>query len=149
MERERELTKLVNVLRRTASMAMQAEWTGNGDDRTAAQGVAQYNRVLNRLKALDPSLETLFEPLSEDSPLTVVAVACRQLAAYYEDEVHVGGSWKWGKGFAFDPESFKEFWQKSACDIEDLGEFIRENVEKWASPHRPPHGASPREGEDA
>ena len=28
-------------------------------------------------------------------------------------------------------ETFKDFWQKSSRDIEDLGEFIRESINEW------------------
>ncbi len=52
MEREKEIAKLVNVLRRTARMAMQSEWTGSGQD-AAAFCVEQYNRVLARLKEIE------------------------------------------------------------------------------------------------
>ena len=31
MEREKELVKLINVLRRTSRMALQSEWTGGKD----------------------------------------------------------------------------------------------------------------------
>ena len=130
MEREKEIAKLVNVLRRTARMALQSEWTGGGKD-TAAFCVEQYNRVLARLKEIDPDVGTVFDALPPGSGLTVAAMACRQLAAYYEDEVP---SARWGRayGVAFDPETFKDFWHKSAREIEDLGEFIRESVEEWA-----------------
>ena len=32
MEREKELIKLINVLRRTSRMALQSEWTGGKED---------------------------------------------------------------------------------------------------------------------
>jgi hypothetical protein len=135
MEREKELVKLINVLRRTGRMAMQAEWTDAGKDSgTAAYGVGRYNRVLERLKEIDASATTIFDPLPPDATLPVVAMACRQLVAYYEDELppeqrrhgpHV-------RGFVIDArESFKDFWQKSSRDIEDLGEFIRESINEW------------------
>jgi hypothetical protein len=60
-------------------------------------------------------------------------MACRQLAAYFEDEVKSGAPWERIYGAAFDTESFKDFWKQSAKDIEDLGEFIRENLETWAT----------------
>src|SRR5918911_1160294 len=88
MEREKELVKLINVLRRTGRMAMQAEWTGGGKDPSpAAYCAGGYNRVLERLKELDAGVTTVFDPLPADSPLSVVAMACRQLVAYYEDEL--------------------------------------------------------------
>lgn len=138
MEREREIAKLVNVLRRTARMAMQSEWTGGAQD-TAAFCIGQYNRVLERLKEIDPDLAPIFQPLAENSSLGVAAMACRQLSAYYEDEVGGGGGhqhrWR-GYGIGFDPEAFREFWCKSARDIEDLGEYIRESVDEWVRQKR-------------
>ena len=131
MEREKEIAKLVNVLRRTSRMALHSEWTGGKED-AARYCAEQYNRVLARLREIDQSVGTVFEPLPADSSLMVAAMACRQLAAYYEDEVGQGP--RWGAkayGLRFDQEHFKEFWQKSARDIEDLGEYIRESIEEW------------------
>ena len=135
MEREKEIQKLVNVLRKTARLAQQATWAeGEGQDSTFS--VDQYNRVLQRLSELAPSVSAVFQPLAEDAPLSVVAMACRQLAAYFEDEVRTGNAWGHAYGAAFDTDSFKDFWKQSARDIEDLGEFIRENLETWASQHK-------------
>ncbi len=133
MEKEQEIIKLVNVLRKTSRMAQQASWAGNEDD-SRAYTVAQYNRVLKRLTELDTTVSTVFQPLGEDESLSVVAMACRQLAAYFEDETKYSGT-PWGKiyGAAFDSESFKDFWKESAREIEDLGEFIRQNIETWAN----------------
>ena len=61
---------------------------------------------------------------------SVVAMASRQLTAYYEDEVGGAKGFGRGYGFNFDPatfkgsKSFKEFWEKGAREFEDLGEFI-------------------------
>ena len=109
MERERELVKLINVLRRTSRMALQSEWTGGKED-AASFCTEQYNRVLARLKEIDPSVGSVFDPLPAGSSLTVVAMVSRQLAAYYEDEF---GSPKGfhASAFAFDPKIFKEFWE--------------------------------------
>ncbi len=133
MEKEQEVIKLVNVLRKTSRMAQQAGWSGN-EEETRAYTVGQYNRVLKRLAELDESVSTVFEPLADDESLSVVSMACRQLGAYFEDEVKHSGS-PWGKiyGAAFDTDSFKGFWKESAKEIEDLGEFIRENIEAWAN----------------
>jgi hypothetical protein len=135
MEREKELAKLVNVLRRTSRMALQSEWTGSNAD-AAAFCVEQYNRVLGRLKEIDASVATVFDPLPAGSSLTVAAMACRQLAAYYEDEVGGDRGWggAWGEarhGVWADKRAFKDFWNKSARELEDLGEYIRENIEDW------------------
>src|SRR3954464_14146492 len=131
MEKEKELAKLTNVLRRTARMAMQSEWTGSAQD-TAAFCVEQYNRVLARLKELDESVGKLFDPLPAGSSLTVVAMACRQTAAYFEDEVGSQRGSRQAYGFALDPSMFKDFWEKSAHEFEDLGQYIRECIDEWA-----------------
>jgi len=144
MEREIEITKLVNVLRRTSRMALQSEWTGGSGD-AARYCVEQYNRVLARFKELNQGVAAVFDPLPEDSSLTVAAMACRQLAAYYEDEA--GARSNRAYGFQFDAESFKDFWQKSARDIEDFGEYIRESIEEWVR-HRKGRGEQAK-GEQA
>ena len=130
MERDKELVKLINVLRRTSRMALQSEWTGGKED-AAAYCTDQYNRVLARLKELDPGVSVVFEPLPAGSSLTVVAMASRQLAAYYEDELGPTKGFGRGYGFAVDPRMFREFWDKSAREFEDLGEFIRESIDEW------------------
>ena len=145
MERETEIARLVNVLRQTARMAMQSEWTGGAQD-TAGYCSEQYNRVLGRLKELEPGIANVFEPLPPGSSLMVAAMACRQLAAYFEDEAgrgrHRGGR---GHAFRFDGSTIKEFWRESAQEMEDLGEFIRESVEEWArrKNRRAGHQAAP------
>lgn len=150
MEREKEIAKLVNVLRRTSRMALQSEWTGSSEDVTAFC-IDQYNRVLARLKEIDPGVAAVFDPLAPGSSLTVAAMACRQLAAYYEDEVgQTGADWKgvWGDpryGIWVDKRAFKEFWNKSAREVEDLGEFIRENIDEWVNQRK---SRGKREGGD-
>ena len=81
MEREKELIKLINVLRLTSRMALQSEWTGGKDD-AAAFCTEQYNRVLARLREMNPGVDVIFQPLPAGSSLTVVAMASRQLDAY-------------------------------------------------------------------
>jgi hypothetical protein len=133
MEREKELVKLINVLRRTGRMALQSEWTGGKED-AAAFCTDQYNRVLARLKEMDPGVGVIFEPLPAGGSLTVVAMAARQLAAYYEDELGAAKGFRGGGfDFVFDPQKqkFKEFWEKSAREFEDMGEFIRESIDEW------------------
>jgi hypothetical protein len=99
--------------------------------------------VLARLKEMDAGVGAVFEPLAADSSLTVAAMACRQLAAYYEDEVGAAGwgEWKgaWGDpryGAWVDKKAFKDFWRKSAREVEDFGEFIRENIEEWVKQYK-------------
>ncbi|HZE71387.1 MAG TPA: hypothetical protein VE135_17940 [Pyrinomonadaceae bacterium] len=141
MEREKELLKLINVLRRTSRMALQSEWTGGKED-AAAFCTDQYNRVLARLKEIDSGVASVFDPLPAGSSLTVVAMAARQLAAYYEDELGPAKGFGRGYGFAFDPKMFKEFWEKSSREIEDLGEFIRESIDEWVRQKKKSEGSS-------
>lgn len=131
MERDKELAKLVNVLRRTSRMALQSEWTGGKED-AAAYCTDQYNRVLARLKELDPGVGAVFEPLPAGSSLTVVAMASRQLAAYHEDEVASSGrGHAYARAYTFDPSKFRDFWERSSREFEDIGEFIRESIDEW------------------
>src|SRR5919202_3425953 len=109
MEREKEIAKLVNVLRRTSRMALHSEWTGGKED-AARYCAEQYNRVLARLREIDQGVGTVFQPLPPESSLMVAAMACRQLAAYYEDEVGAGSAGAKIYGMQFDRESLKEFW---------------------------------------
>jgi hypothetical protein len=143
MEREKELVKLINVLRRTSRMAMQSEWTGGKED-AAAFCTEQYNRVLTRLKEIDAGVGSVFDLLPAGSSLTVVAMASRQLAAYYEDELGPAKGFGRAYGFGFDPKMFKEFWEKSSREFEDLGEFIRESIDEWARQRK--KAAGPEEG---
>ena len=144
MERETELIKLINVLRRTSRMAMQSEWTGGKED-AAAFCTEQYNRVLARLKEIDSTVGSVFDPLPPGSSLTVVAMASRQLAAYFEDELGPEKGFGRAYGFGFDPKMFKEFWEKSSREFEDLGEFIRESIEQWARQRKRPEKDSKQE----
>ncbi len=144
MEREKELAKLINVLRRTARMALQSEWTGGGQE-AALYCAEQYNRVLARLKEIDAKVAAVFEPLPATSSLAVVAIACRQLAAYYEDEVGHARGFGRAYGFALDREMFHDFWKKSAREIEDLGEFIRECIEEFVRVQKRPADESKKD----
>lgn len=133
MEREQEITKLVNVLRRTARIAFQPHLM-DADGDVPKYCVNQYNRIFKRLKEIDSGVGSIFDELEENASLTVAAIACRQLAAYYEDEV--GASSDSG----FDKEGFKNFWNKGAFDFQDLGEVVREGIQHWAEHHSPRHG---------
>lgn len=145
MEREKELVKLINVLRRTSRMALQSEWTGGKED-AGAFCTDQYNRVLARLKELDPGVGVIFEPLPASSSLTVVAMAARQLAAYYEDELGPTRGFSRSYGFSFDSAKFKDFWEKSAREFEDIGEFIRESIDEWIR-HKKETGPTKKESD--
>lgn len=115
MDREQQLTKLVNVLRRTARSAR------DGNDEVVERSRVQFNRVLETLGGLDETVTTVFRPLEEGASGAVVAAASREVIAYFEDEVG-------HPDMPFDSDSFREFWRKSAKDLEDVGDFIRESL---------------------
>ena len=83
---EREIVKLINVLRRIARAAGYAAWVKR-EPEAARFCVTQYNKVLARLSELEPNLKTLFTPLAEDASPEVVRMGAREVAAYFEDEV--------------------------------------------------------------
>jgi hypothetical protein len=86
VEREQEIAKLVNVLHRIARAAAFTSWVKREDD-AVKFCVAQYNRVLLRLKELEPAIASLFGELSEDASPQVTRMAAHDLAAYFEDEL--------------------------------------------------------------
>ena len=84
MERDKEIAKLVNVLRRIARAATHAAWSRDPD---AARFCAlQYNKLLARLSELEPAVRALFTALPENASPDVVRIAAHELAAYFKDE---------------------------------------------------------------
>ena len=84
MERDRELAKLINVLRRIARAASHAAWSRDPD---AARFCAlQYNKMLARVTELEPAAAPLFTALPESASADVTRIAAYELAAYFEDE---------------------------------------------------------------
>ena len=116
MEREQQITKLVNVLRQTARSLH-----NEASAEVVEEAVGQYNRVLSALSKLDEDVQSLFLPITDGTGSDVVAAACRRLAAYYRDEVGHADT-------PFDADSFKDFWRRSAQDLEDVGDFIRDGI---------------------
>ena len=84
MERDKEIGKLINVLRRIARAATYAAWSRDAD--AARFCVLQYNKVLARVSELEPAVAPLFTPLPETAASDVTRIAAHELAAYFEDE---------------------------------------------------------------
>jgi hypothetical protein len=84
METDREIAKLINVLRRIGRAASHAAWTR--DLEAARFCVIQYNKLLARVSELEPAVVPLFTSLSEDASAEVTRIAANELAAYFEDE---------------------------------------------------------------
>src|SRR5258705_14001470 len=84
MEGDREIAKLINVLRRIARAASHATWSRDAD---AARFCAlQYNKVLARVSELEPAAAPLFTALPESASADVTRMAAHELGGYFEDE---------------------------------------------------------------
>lgn len=102
MEREKEIRKLTQVLRRVARSSQYAAW--NRNDEAARFCVKQYNAVLKRLTELEPQVVHAFTELAEGASAEVTRIAARELSAYFEGEPAQGewayqGCWR-PRGFA-------------------------------------------------
>ena len=126
MEREQELKKLITVLHRMTRTAARVQWMGAGENE-ARFAVSQYNKLIARLAELDPNIKGVFDQLPEDSTLTIVAMAARQVVSYYEDEVkteHRGKDWGpqmfgVGMGRGCGPMDF---------NLEEIGNWIQDRL---------------------
>jgi hypothetical protein len=85
MERDREIVKLVNVLRRIVRAAGYVAWNNTTPD-AARFCASQYNKVLARLEELEPTVKPLFAPLPESASPQVIRIAASELAAFFEEE---------------------------------------------------------------
>ncbi|HEX8087371.1 MAG TPA: hypothetical protein VF762_00865 [Blastocatellia bacterium] len=85
MERDREIVKLINVLRRIGRAANYAAIYNRQPD-AARFCVSQYNKVLARLGELEPAVAPLFAGLAEDTSPEVTRLAASELAAFFEEE---------------------------------------------------------------
>jgi hypothetical protein len=85
VEREQEIARLVNVLHRIARAAAFSSWIKQEDD-AVKFCAAQYNRVLARLKELEPAIVSLYGELDAAASPHVTRMAAHDLAAYFEDE---------------------------------------------------------------
>jgi hypothetical protein len=85
MERDKEIVKLINVLRRIARAANYASFYNKQPD-AARFCVSQYNKVLARLTELEPAVAPLFTRLHEEASPEVTRMATIELVAFFEDE---------------------------------------------------------------
>ena len=86
MEKEKEISRLVRVLRQ---IAFAEKFSGliNKQEEFSEFNLQQYNRVLARLKEIEPSIENLFVELNEGTPSRVIRMAARELGEYFEEDV--------------------------------------------------------------
>ena len=118
MEKDREIKRLTNVLRRVARAALYAAWRGAPPD-AARFCAAQYNKILARLRELEPAVEQLFAPLADTASPAVTRLAARELAAYFEEEEGGGGGRECGprawRGCGGGRASHRRVWVWSAA----------------------------------
>jgi hypothetical protein len=82
---DKEMVKLLNVLRRIGRAAIYAAWVKPQPD-VAHFCNQQYNKVLARLSKLKPAIKPLFNTLPTDASPQVTRMAARQLLAYFEGD---------------------------------------------------------------
>ena len=82
-EREKELTKLIQVMRR---LARGAHFVALGDETPDAGDfcVAQYNRTLMRLTVLEPKISAAFPPLVPATAPEAVSLTAKAIIAYFD-----------------------------------------------------------------
>jgi hypothetical protein len=134
-DQERETRKLLNVLRRMARTARMSQFMGV-KDQADAYSIDQYNRIAARLETLDPAASKgLFGALPPDASWSTLSNACRDLAAYYEDDsassAQAGWSGVWTdarSGIWIDKSAFRH---GMPPEVTELGHFIREKIAEW------------------
>lgn len=134
-EQDREIRRLLNVLRRMARTARMNQWTGARES-ADSYSVEQYNRILERLNSRDGSgMAGLFVPLGEGTSWSMLSNACRDLCAYYEEDSGHGAKGGWNgvwtdakSGIWIDRSAFKA---GMPPEVSELGHFIREKISEW------------------
>lgn len=84
MENEKEITKLVNVLRQIRRTGRFAKWFGE-DNEEKEFCLQQYNKIVERLAELEPSIKDLFTTLPQNTSPKTLHFAVSELIAYLTD----------------------------------------------------------------
>jgi hypothetical protein len=124
-QKQQEIRRLVNVLRRMARTArmnyfMNEAGFGGKADR---HSIDQYNRILDRFKTMEaPGDPSLFGPLHEEATWS-------NLANGSEPRNPWSGVWTDAKsGIWIDKSAFRH---GMPPEMSDLGHFIREKIGEW------------------
>jgi hypothetical protein len=85
MEREKEIGRLVRVLRQ---IALAEKFSGliNPTEDLAQFNARQYNRIFARLIELEPSIKELFIELADNTPSRLTRLAARELGEYFAED---------------------------------------------------------------
>ncbi len=136
----KEVRRLLNVLRRMARTARMNQWTGVRES-ADSYSIEQYNRILERFNSLEGTgTPGLFAPLREDATWNILSNACRDLAAYHEDETNTTSKAGWNgiwadaqNGIWIDKSAFKS---GLPPEVHELSHFVREKIAEWQDRHR-------------
>lgn len=85
MEKEKEIGKLVRLLRGLARVDRFANWREPQPD-AIVFSITQFNNVLKRLREIEPAAATLFGELADHSTGEMVRMAAHDLGSYFSDE---------------------------------------------------------------
>jgi hypothetical protein len=86
MEKEKEISRLVGVLHQIAFVE-RFSIVSSKQEELSQFNSQQYNRILARLKEIEPSVENLFVELVEGTKPWVIRLAARELAEYFEEDI--------------------------------------------------------------
>jgi hypothetical protein len=130
MAQEKEIKRIIRLLESTANMAEHASLTGTLKEGQKVS-VRQYNAILDRLREIEEIPGTLFPPLEEEASFDEVGVACKQLAAYLQEEEEPAKSRPRERPFLEDSPIIN-----IGGDLKDLGQLIRDALPEWVQKGR-------------
>jgi hypothetical protein len=85
MEKEKEIKRLVRLLRQIACVERFSGLSSKQEE-LSDFNIQQYNRILKRLKEIEPAIENLFVELGEGTNRRVIRQAARELAGYFAED---------------------------------------------------------------
>jgi hypothetical protein len=130
MAQEKEIKRIIRLLESTTKMAEHASLTGTLKEGQKVS-VRQYNAILDRLREIEEIPGTLFPPLEEEASFDEVGVACKQLAAYLQEEEEPAKSRPRERPFLEDSPIIN-----IGGDLKDLGQLIRDALPEWVQKGR-------------
>jgi hypothetical protein len=130
MAQEKEIKRIIRLLESTTKMAEHASLTGTLKEGQKVS-VRQYNAILELLKNIEEIPSELFPVLEENASFDEVGVACKQLAAYLQEEEEPAKSRPRERPFLEDSPIIN-----IGGDLKDLGQLIREALPEWVQKGR-------------
>jgi hypothetical protein len=143
MAQEKEIKRIIRLLESTTKMAEHASLTGTLKEGQKVS-VRQYNAILDRLREIEEIPGTLFPPLEEEASFDEVGVACKQLAAYLQEEEEPAKARPRERPFLEDSPIIN-----IGGDLKDLGQLIRNALPEWMKPEDEKPKEEPKKSEPA